>query len=137
MLISAILTHGRVGVGKLAGCDGDYITIHSILDKFTEGKCPSLSKKPKIIFIQACQGEESQEECTLQTDPPSQPLEVDTEHDKLTPKEEHFILCLATIPGHESSKESKKLLRKKHGQVFSPATTLLKKVQETVSRSEF
>ena len=98
--ICCILTHGTVG--KVAGCDGDYITIHSILDKFTEAKCPSLAKKPKIFFIQACQGEESQEKFTLQTDSPSQPSGVGTELDKLTPQEEHFLVCFGTIPGHVS-----------------------------------
>ena len=98
--ICCILTHGTVG--KLAGCDGNYIAIHSILDKFTQGKCPSLSKKPKIFFIQACQGEEVQEMFTLQTDSPSQPSGVGTGLDEIAPSEKDFLVCLATIPGHVS-----------------------------------
>ena len=41
---------------KVFGTDCLPVPIHKILLRFTPNKCPSLKDKPKIFFVQACQG---------------------------------------------------------------------------------
>lgn len=49
-----ILTHGTAG--KVLGTDGVKIGIDEIVNKFDGGNCQQLISKPKLFFIQACQG---------------------------------------------------------------------------------
>ena len=48
-----VLTHGNEGI--LYGYDHSYPT-HKIWEFFTADKCPTLAGKPKLFFLQACQG---------------------------------------------------------------------------------
>lgn len=41
---------------KVFGTDCLPVPIHKALMRFTPNKCPSLKDKPKIFFVQACQG---------------------------------------------------------------------------------
>ncbi|KAL5013987.1 hypothetical protein ScPMuIL_008257 [Solemya velum] len=53
--VCIILTHGsQEGV---YGTDGVVVTVKKITDKFDGQNCPNLKGKPKLFFIQACQGE--------------------------------------------------------------------------------
>ena len=106
--VCCILTHGKVG--KVAGCDGEYITIFDILNDFTKEKCPSLSDKPKLFFVQACQGGESQEKHNLPTDAvPISPTTagVGIGLDRIIPNESDFLLSFSTVPGHVSYRDTK------------------------------
>lgn len=49
-----ILTHGSEG--QVYGTDGESMNITAITNMFTGETCPSLHEKPKVFFIQACQG---------------------------------------------------------------------------------
>ncbi|KAF8796291.1 caspase-3-like isoform X2 [Argiope bruennichi] len=52
--VCCILSHGEQGI--LYGSDGHYKTEH-VFSPFRGDACPSLAGKPKIFFIQACQGD--------------------------------------------------------------------------------
>ncbi|PVD35335.1 hypothetical protein C0Q70_02295 [Pomacea canaliculata] len=50
----AILSHGEQGV--VFGVDGDKILIKDIIGAMDGVRCPTLIGKPKLFFVQACQG---------------------------------------------------------------------------------
>ena len=102
--VCCILTHGKLG--ELAGCDGKYLKIQEILSLFTAEKCPSLRGKPKIFFIQACQGQVSQQKLSVHEAPAIQedgPVSgIGAALDKTIPNHADFLLGFATVPGHVS-----------------------------------
>ncbi|XP_067892043.1 caspase-8-like isoform X2 [Heterodontus francisci] len=57
--ICCILTHGERGV--MCGTDGEQIPIQEITSLFSASQCHSLRQKPKLFFIQACQGSKKQD----------------------------------------------------------------------------
>ncbi|XP_056390066.1 caspase-8-like [Hyla sarda] len=52
-----ILSHGEKGI--VQGIDGTDVSVKDLTNCFNGQKCPSLVGKPKIFFIQACQGDKS------------------------------------------------------------------------------
>jgi len=56
--VCCILSHGALG--SLYGVNGKTVGIRDLLSDVKAVKCPSLGGKPKIFFIQACQGTEKQ-----------------------------------------------------------------------------
>ncbi|XP_041057693.1 caspase-8-like isoform X2 [Carcharodon carcharias] len=57
--VCCILTHGEKGV--MCGTDGQHVAISEITSFFTGRQCPTLREKPKLFFIQACQGTKKQD----------------------------------------------------------------------------
>ena len=57
-LVVCVLSHGREGL--VYGVNGREIYIRKITDMFIGALCPTLSGKPKLFFIQACQGTKEQ-----------------------------------------------------------------------------
>ena len=54
--VLVLLTHGSSG--SIFGTDGEKVSIDDITTKFDGSHCPHLQNKPKMFFIQACQGRE-------------------------------------------------------------------------------
>jgi len=54
--VLVLLTHGSQG--SIFGVDGDRVRIEDITTLFDGNHCPHLQNKPKLFFIQACQGSE-------------------------------------------------------------------------------
>ncbi|XP_072033490.1 uncharacterized protein [Amphiura filiformis] len=102
--VCCILTHGKLGA--VAGCEGQYLQIQDILSLFTAEKCPSLRGKPKIFFIQACQGQASHLKHNICHDAPGDPTSsltgIGAALDKTLPNHADFLLGFATVPGHVS-----------------------------------
>jgi hypothetical protein len=112
--VCCILTHGRKD--GVYGVDGRLLYINDITNHFKGLMCPSLSGKPKLFFIQACQGRDKQpgiplhqragnwNECRpaipqnndIETDGPR----ADTGPD--VPNEADLLLYYATVPGYVS-----------------------------------
>ncbi|XP_022104293.1 caspase-8-like isoform X2 [Acanthaster planci] len=95
-----ILTHGAMG--KVYGTDCNEIEIHQIMALFTAVSCQSLAGKPKMFFIQACQGHVQQVPAKVQdteTDEPPCGIGADI---KTLPNEADFLLSYATVPGYVS-----------------------------------
>jgi len=55
--VLVLLTHGSQG--SIFGIDGEKVRIEFITTLFDGNHCPQLQNKPKLFFIQACQGSES------------------------------------------------------------------------------
>ena len=91
--VCCILSHGRQGA--VYGSDGNTIMISDLTGLFTGVKCRSLAGKPKVFFIQACQGNEKMAGV--------QPLETDSPGDPQTiPDGNDFLVGYSTSPGHVS-----------------------------------
>ena len=103
--VCCILTHGNFGT--LAGIDGSYVEITDMLAFFTGENCPDLRGKPKLFFIQACQGNKEQKV-----------YDADTESDAgcgigeavkgTLPNDADFLLSYATVPGYVSYRSKTK-----------------------------
>ncbi|XP_076089316.1 uncharacterized protein LOC143059664 [Mytilus galloprovincialis] len=104
-LVVSILTHGVLG--HVYGADGRIVRINQLTSCFSGRRCPSLAGKPKLFFIQACQGREKQEGHAIETDAggsmpdEGQDLNVDRPRE-LIPDEADFLLGYATVPGYVS-----------------------------------
>lgn len=63
-ILMVTLSHGSEGL-QIAAHDSDY-NLASIFHYFKESECPTLKGKPKLFFIQACQGNQVDPGITLQ-----------------------------------------------------------------------
>ncbi|XP_008579877.1 PREDICTED: caspase-10, partial [Galeopterus variegatus] len=102
--VFCVLSHGKPGA--VYSSDGALIPIREIMSHFTAQQCPGLAHKPKLFFIQACQGIKEQPFMSIETDA------VNPEHTSLLPKdsipvEADFLLGLATVPGYVSFRHQK------------------------------
>uniref|UniRef100_A0A2K5C0X1 Caspase 10 n=1 Tax=Aotus nancymaae TaxID=37293 RepID=A0A2K5C0X1_AOTNA len=97
--VFCILTHGKFGA--VYSSDEALIPIREIMSHFTALQCPGLAEKPKLFFIQACQGDEIQPSVSIEADAlnPEQPPT------SLIPVEADFLLGLATVPGYVSFRD--------------------------------
>lgn len=95
--VCCILTHGVLGA--LYGVNGITLPIRDLTAPLRTQSCPTLADKPKLFFLQACQGKEKQTGFEMQTD--SEALETDGPG-QLIPNEADFLLGYATVPGFVS-----------------------------------
>lgn len=95
--VCCILSHGDKGI--VYGCDGQEAPIYELTSYFTGLKCPSLAGKPKIFFIQACQGDNYQKGIAVETDSEEKEayLEMDSNQKRNIPDEADFLLGMATV----------------------------------------
>ncbi|XP_069082176.1 caspase-10-like [Pleurodeles waltl] len=96
--VCCILSHGESG--KVYGTDDKLISIKAITAHFTPKECPSLTEKPKLFFIQACQGKDSQSCVLLEED--ASTSDQERELPKSIPKDADFLLGMATVDGFAS-----------------------------------
>lgn len=95
-LIVAVLSHGELG--QLYAHDTSY-KADSLWHHFTADRCPTLAGKPKLFFIQACQGDRLD---------PGIVFKERTETDGLPtatyriPTQADFMIAYSTIPGYYS-----------------------------------
>uniref|UniRef100_A0A2D4J956 Caspase family p20 domain-containing protein n=3 Tax=Micrurus lemniscatus lemniscatus TaxID=129467 RepID=A0A2D4J956_MICLE len=107
-LVCCILSHGKSG--EILGTDDCMIPIRTITSYFKANNCPLLAQKPKLFFIQACQGEKTQQPVFLQEDTGhATSFEPDAQSSgfvssqQLTssiPDEADFLLGMATVDGY-------------------------------------
>ncbi|XP_035683165.1 caspase-1-B-like [Branchiostoma floridae] len=92
--ICSIMTHGTQG--KVYAANGYGVDILDIVSTFNGKRCPSLIGKPKLFFIQACQGDKHQSSDRANANSDASPSSIlaylSTEAD--------FFLALATVPGY-------------------------------------
>ncbi|XP_065269313.1 caspase-8-like isoform X3 [Emys orbicularis] len=96
--VCCILSHGDKGI--VFGTDGQETSIQALTTSFTGMNCPSLAGKPKVFFIQACQGDTFQRGVHIETD--STELDSSVEADarfqlECIPDEADFLLGMATM----------------------------------------
>lgn len=92
-LVVAVLSHGELGV--LYAYDTSYKADY-IWSYFTADKCPTLAGKPKLFFIQACQGDKLDGGTTLKerTETDGQPITTFR-----IPSQADFLIAYSTVPG--------------------------------------
>lgn len=95
--VCCILSHGDKGI--IYGTDGKEASIRELTSYFTGSKCPSLAGKPKVFFIQACQGDNFQKAVPVETDlEKDNNLDMDSLPQKnYIPDEADFLLGMATV----------------------------------------
>ncbi|XP_050406278.1 caspase-8 isoform X2 [Patella vulgata] len=100
--VVAILSHGTRD--NVYGSDGKIVAIRDLTGPLKPLSCPSLCDKPKLFFIQACQGQDRQEGLPLERDAmPEINVDEDTPtRGEVIPNEADFLLGMATIPGFVS-----------------------------------
>ncbi|EDW81184.2 uncharacterized protein Dwil_GK11927 [Drosophila willistoni] len=93
-ILVAILSHGKMGF--INAKDKEY-KLDSIWSCFTADRCPTLAGKPKLFFIQACQGKSFDDGTMLRTD------HIETDGESATnyriPNHADFLFAYSTIPG--------------------------------------
>ncbi|NXQ37686.1 CASPA protein, partial [Catharus fuscescens] len=98
--ICCILSHGSSGA--IYGTDHKLVSIRMLMSHFTAKQCPQLAAKPKVFFIQACQGDNVQRPVFLDTDgstPDSSPMQERDSYFESIPEEADFLLGMATVDG--------------------------------------
>lgn len=97
--VFCVLTHGIFGA--VYSSDGVLIPIREIVSHFTAQQCPGLAGKPKLFFIQACQGKDIQSSVPIEPDAVNPECVPPSLQDSI-PVEADFLLGLATVPGYAS-----------------------------------
>ncbi|NXJ66258.1 CASPA protein, partial [Rostratula benghalensis] len=101
--ICCILSHGESGA--IYGKDEELVSIRMIMSHFTAKQCPQLADKPKLFFIQACQGKEIQRPVYVEADariPDLSSMRQSISPSESIPEEADFLLGMATIDGYAS-----------------------------------
>ncbi|NWV83395.1 CASPA protein, partial [Dasyornis broadbenti] len=101
--ICCILSHGESGA--VYGTDEELVSIRRIMSHFTARQCPQLAAKPKLFFIQACQGKNIHRPVYVDTDAQTPALSSMQESFSLfesIPEEADFLLGMATVDGYVS-----------------------------------
>ncbi|XP_028940508.1 caspase-10 [Antrostomus carolinensis] len=101
--ICCILSHGESGA--IYGKDEELVSIRMIMSHFTAKQCPQLAEKPKLFFIQACQGKEIQCPVYVEADaqvPGLSSMQRSVSPSESIPEEADFLLGMATIDGYVS-----------------------------------
>lgn len=94
-----VLTHGDHG--NLYAYDGRYAIDH-LFNHFLGDKCPSLIGKPKLFFIQACQGSRLDRGVVVSTDA------IDAATYFKIPTYADFMIAYSTLPGFYSFRNTEK-----------------------------
>ncbi|XP_016093684.1 caspase 8, apoptosis-related cysteine peptidase, like 1 [Sinocyclocheilus grahami] len=111
--VCCILSHGEKG--SVLGIDGKPVPIREVTQPFAE--CHTLVNKPKLFFIQACQGNEAQQGVWM-ADGQENTREGTFEkvsHTAAThgvPKDADFLIGIATVEHYKSFRHTK------HGSIY-------------------
>lgn len=105
-VVCCVLTHGYEG--GLHGVDGGKVLVKDLIRLLDGYNCPSLIQKPKLFFIQACQGSKEQQGVLIQsTGDMERSLFCDAEESgQFIPVGADFLLAMATMPGCVSFREA-------------------------------
>ncbi|XP_078616297.1 caspase-10-like [Branchiostoma floridae x Branchiostoma japonicum] len=95
--VCVIMSHGTMG--KVYSSDDVGIDICELMKPVNAKKCPSLKGKPKLFFIQACQGEKTQRKEGFDHG------EYDAKPVPFICHEADFFLGLATVPGYVARRD--------------------------------
>lgn len=102
-LVCCILSHGELE--GVFGVDGVSVSLKELKEPFNGLKCPSLADKPKLFFIQACQGNDQQKPVDLESDGPSGRHVVSDANKYSIPSDADFLLAMSTVPSFVSFRE--------------------------------
>ncbi|XP_068155873.1 caspase [Drosophila tropicalis] len=97
-ILVAILSHGEMGY--IYAKDTQY-KLDNIWSYFTANHCPTLAGKPKLFFIQACQGDRLDAGVTMQRAGHTE-TDGDSSMSYKIPIHADFLIAYSTIPGFYS-----------------------------------
>lgn len=97
--VCVVLTHGDHG--NLYSYDSRYAVDH-LFNNFLGDRCPTLLGKPKLFFIQACQGDRLDRGVVVSTDA------LDAAHYFKIPTYADFMIAYSTLPGFYSFRNTDK-----------------------------
>lgn len=106
-LVCCILSHGKEG--SVYGVDGHTVLLKHLMELVNGLKCPSLAEKPKLFFIQACQGNLEQKPVYIEADSPARGVicsDAVAARESI-PCDADFLLAMATVPFFVSFRERK------------------------------
>ncbi|XP_029315592.1 caspase-8 isoform X2 [Cottoperca gobio] len=106
-LVCCVLSHGKEG--SVHGVDGDTVKIKELMEPVNGSKCASLAKKPKLFFIQACQGTSAQSAVHIEADGPERSSDCSnaSKSDESIPSDADFLLGMSTVPSFVSYRDRK------------------------------
>ncbi|NXG48314.1 CASP8 protein, partial [Psilopogon haemacephalus] len=93
-----IFSHGEKD--KIKGVDNEVVNIKDLLSCFTGSNCPSLAGKPKLFFIQACQGSVGHPAVIVKEDF-SGHFETDATPQISIPDQADILVGMATVEDYE------------------------------------
>ncbi|KPP71803.1 hypothetical protein Z043_109250 [Scleropages formosus] len=102
--VACLLSHGKRQV--VCGTDGGLVTVEEILKPFEGNMCSALLTKPKVFFIQACQGSDRQGFVTLQEDSLGDRSLEDDGLIKI-PVQADFLIGMSTVQGCKSMRNER------------------------------
>nr|ADB80148.1 caspase-8 [Branchiostoma floridae] len=97
---ACILSHGSQG--QVYGADSVPVSIRDLAEEVKSTKCPSLGGKPKLFFIQACQGRSEQRGVSDVSVDAGYGSDGLAAFQETIPNEADFLLSYSTIPGYVS-----------------------------------
>ncbi|GAA6231500.1 caspase-8-like [Lates japonicus] len=106
-VVCCILSHGQEG--GVYGVDSDTVKIRQLMEPLNGLKCSTLAGKPKLFFIQACQGTNEQKAVYVEADGPACDFvysDAITAKDSI-PSDADFLLAMATVPSFISFRDKK------------------------------
>ncbi|NWQ76837.1 CASP8 protein, partial [Columbina picui] len=99
-----ILSHGEKD--KVKGVDDELVNIKDLLSCFSGSNCPSLAGKPKLFFIQACQGSVGHPAVAVKEDS-SGHLQTDAVPPTSIPDWADILVGMATVEDYECYRDIK------------------------------
>ncbi|XP_052081018.1 caspase-3-like isoform X1 [Mytilus californianus] len=111
-VVVCILSHG--GPRSVYGVDGFPVPVRNLTEKFTGSNCKSLAGKPKLFFVQACQGKKEQivqrkaaprPAAKARNDVIAVEIDEDDTVEEVIPDESDFLLAFSTAPGCSSYRD--------------------------------
>lgn len=155
VLVVCVLSHGEKGC--VFGTDEKPVNLRELTQPFTSGRAPTLAGKPKLFFIQACQGSNYQTGSVPCPPRPRQEqdnresrLEEDAGpvHGETIPSDADFLLGMATVQECKSFRNTSTgsiYIQQLCGQLLKSAKslenddilTVLTRVNREVSKGEY
>ena len=104
-----LMSHGQEG--KFYGAAGETVPIETVRDFFNSANCPTLKGKPKLIFIQACRGintERGDSPNNRTRQPSTHDFEMSAKEPKISksnPYHADMLIANSTISGYVSFRD--------------------------------
>ncbi|KAF1383408.1 hypothetical protein PFLUV_G00131590 [Perca fluviatilis] len=154
-LVVSVLSHGEKGC--VYGTDEKAVLLQELSKPFTSGRAPTLAGKPKLFFIQACQGNNYQKGSLPCPPKPRQEegerqsrLEEDAGRveGETVPWDADFLLGMSTVPECKSFRSTatgsiyiqelcRQLMRSAESSEMDDVLTVLTRVNREVSKREY
>lgn len=150
-LVVCVLSHGENGT--VYGTDEKQVFLRELTLPFTSGQAPTLMGKPKLFFIQACQGSAYQGGALVQNlkvEETDHRLEEDAGrvYGVMVPSDADFLLGMATVPECKSFRNItsgsiyiqqlvKELTRSAESSGDDDILTVLTRVNREVSKGDY